>query len=361
MTTSKSDYYDILGVPRGASDEEIRRAFRKLAFEYHPDRNKDDGAEERFKGINEAYQVLSDPKKRSDYDRFGHAGVAGNGGSRGFEGFENFGGFGDIFDAFFGGGFGGRTRTATVTRGADLQTALTIEFEEAVFGTEKEIELNRLETCSECRGSRSTPGSSPTMCGNCGGSGQVRRTHQGIFGAFSQTVVCSVCRGEGTTVTSPCSKCRGTGTERRNRKLLITVPPGIDYNTQIRLSGEGEPGERGGPHGDLYVVVKIKPHPTFEREGNHIRSAATVNVAQATLGATIRVPTLDGQAVLKVPPGTQSGTTFKLKGKGVPYMRGSRRGDHLVDVVVKMPQNLTKEQKRLFQELADSFNEGVAR
>ena len=356
MTTRKRDYYEVLGVARNASDEQIRKAFRKLALEYHPDRNKKDGAEDRFKEINEAYQILSDPKKRPDYDRFGHAGVAGNG-ARGFDGFEHFGGFGDIFDAFFGGGFASRSRTSTARRGADLQVHVSVDFEEAVFGTEKEFEVRGAEACRECRGSRSAPGSPPTLCSNCGGTGKVRRAHQSIFGQFTQVATCGTCRGEGKVISRPCSQCNGAGTERRTRKLAVSIPGGIESGTQIRLSGEGEPGSGGGHPGDLYVSIGVNDHPIFERDGHDVRYTMPINVAQAALGASVRVLTLEGQAELAIPAGTQSGQVFRLKGKGVPHLGSGRRGDQLVTVAVATPKSLTEEQRHLFQQLAASLGD----
>ena len=293
MTPNKRDYYEVLGVRRNSSEEAIKKSFRKLALEYHPDRNKKDGAEERFKEINEAYQVLSDAKLRNNYDRFGHAGVRTNGGARGFEGFENFGGFGDIFDAFFGGGFGSRARTTTATRGADLKHSVTIEFEEAVFGAEMAFEIQRTEACSQCRGTKSEPGSSPATCTSCAGTGQVRRAHQSIFGQFVQVATCATCRGEGKVITQPCSKCRGIGRERQKRKLAVAIPAGIESGTQIRLTDEGESSPNGGPTGDLYVSVRVKEHPVFKREGYDILYTMPINVAQAALGATVNVPTLE--------------------------------------------------------------------
>ena len=359
MTTSKRDYYDVLGLSRGASEEEIKRTFRKLALEYHPDRNKDEGAEEKFKEINEAYQVLSDPNQRAGYDRYGHAGVKTNGG-RGFEGFENFGGFGDIFDAFFGGGVGTRTRTTSGARGADLQYSVTIAFEEAVFGTEQEFEISRAETCSACNGSRSEPGSSPTTCSNCRGAGQVRRAHQSIFGQFVQMATCGPCRGEGKVITEPCSICKGTGRERRKRKLAVPIPAGIESDTQIRITGEGEGGTGGGQAGDLYLSVQVAEHAVFKREGHEILCTMSVNVAQAALGGTIDVPTLEGDIQLDIAPGTQSRDIFRLKGKGVPHLRSNQRGDQLVMVQVQTPTSLTDEQRNLLQELARSLGDQKA-
>ena len=362
MTTSKRDYYDVLGVTRNASDEDIKKAFRKLAMEYHPDRNKRDGAEEMFKEINEAYQVLSDSKKRTAYDQFGHAGISGNGGGRGFEGFENFGGFGDIFDAFFGGfgGSRGRSRAEGARRGADLRYSMTIEFKDAVFGAEEDIELQRTEVCSACKGSRSEPGSSPTTCSNCSGSGEVRRAHQSVFGQFVQVVACSVCRGEGHIISQPCKSCRGSGSERRNRKIEMTIPAGIEDSTQVRLRGEGEAGSNGGPPGDLYIVVRVKPHEVFRREGYDILYTHHINVSQAALGATITVPTVFGDTHLDVPEGAQSGDTVRMRDKGVPYMKSTRNGDQIVRLIVNTPTTLTEEQQRLFQQLAESFGDDSA-
>ncbi len=357
MTTSKRDYYEVLGVGREASEEEIKKAFRKLALEYHPDRNKKADAAEKFKEINEAYQVLSEPKRRSTYDRFGHAGIGTNGGGRGFEGFDNFGGFGDIFDAFFG-GFGGRARTRpSARRGADLQYAVNIEFEEAVFGVRKEVSIQRMEVCNLCRGFKSEPGSSPRACSNCRGTGQVRRNHQSIFGQFVQVATCGACQGEGKIITNPCSECKGTGVERRSRKIEVNIPAGIEDNTQLRLSGEGEPGSGGGLSGDLFLMVQVKEHRQFKREGNNIIYTKPINVAQAVLGAKVKVPTLEGEMTVDIPPGTQSGQVFRLKGKGVPYIKSNRRGDQLIGVVVDMPRNLTPEQRRLFEHLANTLGD----
>jgi molecular chaperone DnaJ len=354
MTTSKRDYYDVLGIPRDASEEDIKKVFRKLALEYHPDRNKTEGAEGRFKEINEAYQVLSDPKKRTTYDRYGHASVAANG-AKGFDGFDNFGGFGDIFDAFFGGGFGTRTRGASATRGADLQAAVTVEFEEAVFGTEHSFDIQRTEVCSECRGTRSEAGSSPTLCSNCRGTGQVRRAHQSIFGQFVQMATCGTCRGEGRMITQPCPKCKASGRERRIRKLAISIPGGIEEGTQMRLTGEGEAGANGGPPGDLYVSIHVEEHPIFERADHNILYSLRVNVSEVALGAEVTVPTLEGEVELEIPAGTQPGQVFRIRGKGVPHLRSNRRGDQMVRVVVQTPRSLTEEQRHLFQELARSL------
>ncbi len=356
MATHKRDYYEVLGIGREASEEELKKAFRRLALEYHPDRNKEKGASERFKEVSEAYQVLTDPTKRSQYDRYGHVDLGRNGG--GFNGFEGFGGFGDIFDAFFG-GFCSRTRTAAV-RGADLQMQVTVSFEEAVFGAEKEMQLERTEICAQCVGSRSEPGAEPSMCSNCKGSGEVRRSHQSVFGQFVQVGTCGTCRGEGRIITKPCTRCRGMGRERRSRRLAITIPAGIESGAQLRLSGEGEPGANMGGPGDLYVSVLVKAHPILQRQGNDIVLRQPVNIAQAALGHQVMVPTIDGETELTISPGTQSGDVLRLKGKGVPHLRNPRRrGDQLVYVAVQVPRTLTEEQRRLMEELAATMDGDV--
>lgn len=355
MTTKKRDYYEILGVSRDSSGEVIKKAFRKLALEYHPDRNKVDGAAEKFKEINEAYQVLGDAKKRSAYDRFGHAGLGQNA-AEGFEGFENFGGFGDIFDAFFGGS-NSRSRTSH-SQGSDLQYSMTIEFEEAVFGTERQFELNKTESCIRCKGDRSEPGSTRQVCSDCDGRGEVRRGQQSIFGQFMQVMTCGKCRGEGRVISQRCTSCRGSGKEKRNRKLVVSVPAGIETGTQIRLNGEGEPGLNGGPAGDLYVQVRVKAHSIFRRDGYNVIHAQKISITQAALGATVIVPSLEGDTEIEVPQGTQTGDVIRLKEKGVPHLgRSKQRGDHLVTLVVLTPKKLTDEQKRLMLELSKSLGD----
>ena len=355
MATKKRDYYEVLGVTRNASEEEIKRSFRKLALEHHPDRNKSDGASERFKEIDEAYHILTDPRKRADYDRFGHAGL-GHDGGLGFDGFDTFGGFGDIFDAFFGGQVSRADTTGR--RGADLQYSLTISFEEGVFGTEKDLDIRRTEVCGHCSGDGSEPGSAPGRCANCGGNGQIRRGHQSIFGQFTQVTTCGVCRGAGKVITKPCYRCRGTGRETREREMAVSIPAGIETATQIRLSGEGEPGSNGGPPGDLYVSVRVRSHPLFTREGHDLILRQRANIAQAALGAKLVVPTLEGEAEVVIPPGTQTGDVIQLRGQGVPHL-GSRkqRGDELVTIFVETPKSLTDEQRRLLQGLAESLGE----
>ncbi len=346
---TKRDYYEVLGVNRDATDEELRKAFRKLAFKYHPDHNRDDGAEDKFKEVNEAYQVLSDSSKRSAYDRFGHDGGEGAFG----QGSDTFG-FGDIFDAFFGG-----ATTATQQapqRGGSLQYRATMTLEEAAFGSEREVELTRTENCSECHGTGSKPGTQPSRCPNCDGAGQVRRVQSSIFGRFTNVTACPQCHGEGQIITEPCRHCRGSGREKKKRTVSVKIPAGVDNGNQMRLRGEGDAGTRGGPSGDLLVVISVKEHESFDREGDNIVYELPINFAQAALGAEVEVPTLDGNAPLKVPAGCQPGTVIRLKGKGIPHLNGHGRGDQLVAVDVVTPESLNKEQRRLFEELADSLD-----
>jgi molecular chaperone DnaJ len=352
---NKRDYYEVLGVDRNASGAEIKKAFRKLAMQSHPDRNKDHGAEGRFKEINEAYEVLSDPEKRAAYDRFGHAGTQGFGG-RGFEGFD-FGGFGDIFEAFFG-GLGTARRTGP-RQGEDLRYSLTISFEEAVFGCEKEVEIVRVEVCSVCHGTKHEPGSEPETCSACNGTGEVRRAQRSIFGQFINVTTCSQCYGEGSIITKPCPDCKGQGRERKARKVVIKVPPGVDDDIQIRLSGEGDVGRNGGSPGNLYVTLSVREHKLFKRDGDHILYELPINFAQAALGDEVEIPTLDDGFTLKIPAGCQNGRTFRLKEKGVPHLRGHGRGDQLVRVHVVTPQSLDDKQQRLFKELAKSLGQAT--
>jgi len=355
MTTQQEDYYTVLGVERNAGPEDIKKAFRRLAMQFHPDRNKDAGAEAKFKVVNQAYEVLSDPEKRAAYDRFGHAGVGGVGG-QGFEGF-NFGGFGDIFDAFFGGA-ATRTRRGP-QRGADLRTSITLEFEEAIFGTEREIEVTRNETCETCAGTGSEPGSKPERCPTCNGQGEVRRVQQSIFGQFVNVSPCERCRGQGQIVANPCAGCRGSGRQRHTRHLSVKIPPGVDHGQPIRLTGEGDGGGGGGSPGSLYVVINVKPHIHFRRDEDDILYELPLNMAQAALGAEVTVPTVDGDAELEVPAGTQTDRVFVLRGKGVPRLRGGGRGDQYVRVCVVTPATLTKDQRHLLEELGRSLGTPV--
>jgi molecular chaperone DnaJ len=343
---TKRDYYEVLGVDRNATDEEIRRAFRKLAFKYHPDHNQEDKTGEKFKEVNEAYEVLSDPDKRAAYDRFGHGGAEGLFG-RGFEGFD-FGGFGDIFDAFFGGGVAARQAPQ---RGNHLRYRMTITFEEAALGCEKEITITRTELCSMCQGSGSKPGSSPSQCPNCGGTGQVRRIQQSLFGRFAHTVPCPQCQGEGHIITEPCPRCRGSGREKRKRNIVVNIPTGVDNGSQIRLSGEGEAGRRGGPAGDIYISLSVREHEIFTRHNYDIIYELPINLVQAALGTEVEVPTLNGKTKLKIPAGSQTGQVFKLKGQGIPHLRGRGRGDQLVTLFVATPESLSQKQRQLLEEL----------
>ena len=351
---NKRDYYDVLGVSSGASDEELKRAFRRQALEYHPDRNREAGAEEKFKEINEAYQVLSDPEKRTAYDLFGHAGISGNGGvGQGFEGFETFGGFGNIFEAFFG-GFGTRTQ-AGPRRGADLQMDRTISFEEAALGVQKTVEITRTEVCPQCKGSRTALGTSAEQCSTCHGAGQVRRSQQSLFGQFMQVVSCPMCHGEGQVIPKPCQVCRGSGQQRRSRKLEIVIPPGVEDSSQIRLAGEGEAGTRGGRAGDLYISLYVQSHEFFERDGYDLLYELPISFTQAALGDSVEVPTLQGPVELKIPAGVQNGAYIRSKAKGILHLRINRKGDLLVKIRVVTPKSLTPEQERLLKELSQSL------
>ncbi len=354
MATGQRDYYEVLGVSRGADAQELKKAYRRLAMEYHPDRNPSPDAAEKFKEINRAYEVLSDDQKRALYDRFGHAGVDGSaaGGPGGFEGFHTFDGFGDIFDAFFGGGTRGGRRRRGPARGSDLRYNLKLTFEEAVFGTEKEIEFQRLERCEVCDGRGAEPGTEPVICPECNGAGEIRRSQQSIFGQFVNVATCGRCQGEGRVITSPCAACRGTGRTRQTRRIAVKVPAGVDDGAQIRIAGEGESGPRGGEPGHLYVVLSVAPHERFERIEDHIVLDLPVNVAQAALGAEVTIPTLDGDMQFEIPPGTQSGEDFVIRGKGVPHLRGAGRGDMVVRVTVVVPESLTDEQRELLEKLA---------
>ncbi|MFC1982078.1 molecular chaperone DnaJ [Chloroflexota bacterium] len=349
---TKRDYYEVLGVDRNASEEKIKRAFRKLAFQHHPDHNHNDGAEEKFKEVNEAYEVLSDTDKRAAYDRFGHGGMEGFFG-QGFEGFDSFG-FGDIFEAFFGGGATTATRQAP-QRGADIHHRVTITLEEAAFGVEKEINISRTEYCSTCHGTGCKPDSQPIQCSSCNGTGQVRRVQQSIFGRFANIATCPQCQGEGRIITERCPQCRGTGKEKNQRNILVRIPAGVEDGSRIRLSGEGNAGTRGGPSGNLYLSLSAKKHDFFTRDGDNIIYELPVNFAQATLGAEVEVPTLQSNTRLKIPAGSQTGQIFRLKNKGVYHLHGRGQGDQLVRLLVVTPESLTRKQRELFEELAKTF------
>jgi molecular chaperone DnaJ len=358
MATAERDYYTVLGVERTATDAEIKRAFRKLAQKWHPDVNTDPAAQEQFKEINEAYQVLSDPDRRSRYDTFGRAGAdaAGAGG-----GFEGFGGFSDIFDAFFGGGAGAASaRRGRPQPGADLRYDLRITFEEAVKGTEKEIEFTALQTCDTCGGSGAEPGTEPITCPQCNGRGEVRSVRQTMLGQMVNVSACPRCHGEGKIVETPCHTCKGDGRVERKRTLRVTIPAGIDEGHQIRLSNEGEVGPRGGPPGSLYVAVHVKPHPSLTREGTELYYMASISIAQAALGTRITVPTVEGTEEVEIKPGTQPDTEIKLRGKGVPHLRrAGQRGDLHVMIDVVVPTKLSKKAKELLTAYAEETNEPV--
>ncbi len=346
---AKRDYYEVLGVPRNATEEEIKRAFRRLAFQYHPDHNKDPEAEERFKEINEAYQVLSDGEKRANYDRYGQAERV-----PGFPDF-GFGGLGDIFESFFGFGgspFGTAAAQQAPQKGSSLRARLALSFEEAVFGCSREIELERIESCPLCHGLGSKPGTNPQTCLECQGTGRVRKVRQSLFGHFTHITACPRCSGSGTVITDPCSRCRGKGQVKVSKKLAVDIPAGVDDGYTMVLDGEGDVGLYGGRAGDLYVSLTVKPSKLFRREGSDIIYELPLNFAQAALGTEVEVPSLDGGIKLDIPSGTQSGKAFHLKGKGIPRVSGRGRGEEIVIVRVVTPEHLDQKQRRLFQELA---------
>lgn len=346
----KRDYYEILGISRGASSDDIRRAFRNLAKEYHPDVNKSPEAEAKFKEINEAYAVLSDDERRAAYDRYGHAGLEGMPIDFNFD-FP----FGDLFSEFFGFGMGARRRRSTPRRGADLRYDVTLEFEEAIFGLEKEIEFQRLEICSVCDGSGAEPGTSPIRCSTCNGTGEVRQTRQTFLGSLVNVSTCPTCGGRGETISTACHNCNGRGQERNKVQRIVPIPAGVDEGTQIRLGGEGEPGVNNGPTGDLYIVVHVKPHRYFRRRNNDILLDLAINVAQATLGAEVSVPTVDGEEKIKIHAGSQPGKMVRLKNKGVPHLRRNGRGDQIVILSVEIPRSLSSDQRELFEKLAETM------
>lgn len=349
---AKRDYYEVLGVQRTASEDDIKKAFRRLARQYHPDINKEKGAEARFKEINEAYEVLSDTQKRQAYDRFGHAGVAnGAGGAPGFDSFAFS--FGDLFEQFFN-NTGTQSRRNTPQRGADIRYDLTISFEEAVFGCQKEIEIPRWETCGTCHGNGAQPGTATQRCTYCQGTGEIRRVQQSIFGQFVNVMVCDRCRGEGRVITTPCERCRGQGRVRNNRRVVVNIPAGVDDGVTVRVQGEGEVAARGGSAGNLYVSLTVKPHQVFKRQGNDLIYELPIRFDQVAMGAELEVPTIDGQSSqLKIPPGTQTGRSFRLKGLGVPIVHSQARGDMHVQIKVVTPGNLTPRQKELLREFAE--------
>ncbi len=356
---AKRDYYEVLGVPRDASESDLKSAFRDMARKYHPDVSDAPDAEEKFKEANEAYGVLSDADKRAAYDRFGHQGVRGPSGGPGFETVD-FSDFADIFGDMFGfGGFGGRSRNASRTaprRGADLQYQVIISFKEAVFGADKEIEVTKDERCETCDGDGAKPGTSPKTCPECQGRGEVRQTRQTLLGSMVQVTTCPVCQGRGKIIESHCPTCSGQGKVRKTRRKKVSIPAGVDDGTRIRLGGEGQPGENNGPPGDLYLLVRVQPHKYFRRRDNDILLDLKVNVAQATLGDEVLVPTVDGDVKLKIPSGTQPGKIIRMRGKGVPHLRSNSRGDQLVIVNITIPKKLDVEERELFEKLAEKMD-----
>jgi molecular chaperone DnaJ len=344
----KRDYYEVLGVARQASPEELKRAFRKIAMDSHPDRNPDDAvAHERFKEASEAYTVLSDPDRRRSYDMFGHAASGAGGPAVDFSDMP----FADIFDTFFGGGMGARARRERSNRGDDLRYDVTITFEESFTGVEKQLEVPRLATCDRCSGNGAEPGTGQETCPTCGGAGQVRRAAQSFFGQVITTATCPTCGGAGRLLKSPCTQCRGQGRVQRTKHLAVKIPAGVDTGSQIRISGEGESGLRGGPPGDLYVVLRVKAHQHLARHEQDVIFELRINMVQAALGDRIEIPTVEGNVEIAIPAGTQNGQSFRLHGRGMPDARGGRRGDQYVVVQVVVPKDLNPEQKALLRKV----------
>ncbi len=364
----KRDYYEVLGLSKGASDDEIKRAFRKLAKKYHPDLNPGDkDAEAKFKEVNEAYSVLSDPEKKSRYDQFGHAGVdpsygagagagGGAGGFGGFGDFGGFGGFGDIFETFFGGGMGGGRRTNAPSKGEDISLRVKIEFTEAAFGCEKEVRYTRRCACKSCKGTGAKNGTEFETCSQCGGRGVVTSVQRTILGNVQSQRTCPICQGSGRRIKTPCPDCQG-GIITENKKTKVKIPAGIDNGQTLTLRGQGNSGRNGGPAGDVYIVVSVAPHKIFERRGNDIYCEIPISLTDAALGCEMVVPTLDGKIKYTVPEGTQTDSTFRFKGKGVPKLGGRTRGDMYVKVSVEVPRNLSASQKELLKKFADSITE----
>jgi len=357
---TQRDYYEILGVGRNASADELKSAYRSLARKYHPDINKEPGAEEHFKEVNEAFAVLNDPDKRAAYDRYGHAGVQGMGGAPDFTNID----FSEIFEDFFGfGGFrgAGRSRRPNAPkRGSDLSQAVNLTFSEAFFGVEKEIEITRDEICGTCHGKGSEPGTNTSKCAQCDGRGEIRQTRQTFLGAMVQVIICPACKGTGEIITTPCHTCKGRGIDRKTNRKVVPVPAGVDNGTQIRLGGEGNTGLNGGPNGNLYLELRVKPHEFFKRKDNDLLLDLNINVAQATLGAEINIPTMEGTHKLDIPPGTQSGKVFRIRGKGFADMRGgTNRGDLVSIINVEVPTHLNAEQRELFEKLAQTLGTEV--
>ena len=363
MPEQKRDYYEVLGVSKGASDEEIKKAYRKKAKQYHPDLNPGDkDAEAKFKEVNEAYEVLSDANKKARYDQYGHAGVDPNfgAGGGGFDGGFDFGDLGDIFGSFFGGGFGGggssRQRTGPM-KGDTLRASVTISFEEAAFGCEKELNLTRTEPCDECHGTGCAPGTTAEICPDCHGSGQIRIQRGGGAFTFATTTTCPKCGGRGKIIHQPCKSCGGTGNVRKQRRITVTIPAGIDNGQAVSLRGQGGAGKNGGPAGDLLISVTVRPHPFFKRDGTSVYLEHPVTFLQATLGAELEIPTIDGKVKWTLPAGTQPDTTFRLRGKGIPSVNGRGRGDQYVTVKIQVPTNLNHEQKEALRAYGEAMGE----
>lgn len=353
MPKSNRDYYEILSINKNSSADEIKRAYRKLARQYHPDVNKEAGSADKFKEINEAYQVLSDPNKRSQYDYYGTAGRSGGFGGGGFEGFDfgqqfsGFGEFGDLFDMFFGGQRGGRR--AAQERGSDLRYDLRITLEQAAKGIEKEIEVVHFFSCPTCKGSGAKLGTKPSRCSNCKGAGQVRRSQRTILGSFTQVVLCNTCHGRGEVITSPCHNCKGEGRVKKTHKVKMEIPAGIDSGYRLRVGGAGDAGPKGTPSGDLYVFIQVEPHALFNRDGDNLYFRTKISFVQAILGDEIDVPTIDGKATLKIPRGTQPNTNFRIRGKGIPSLARRDRGHLYILVEVEIPTKLTRAQEDLLK------------
>ena len=366
MAQEKRDYYEVLGVSKGASEDEIKRAYKKLARKYHPDMNPGDKeAEEKFKEVNEANEVLSDPEKKARYDQFGFAGVdpsygAGAGGAGGWSGGGfDFGDLGDIFGSFFGGGFGGgqRRNPNAPQRGESIRVSVTVSFTEAAFGCEKEVSVERSEQCPTCKGNGCAPGTTPEVCPDCHGSGVVQVQQRTPMGVFASTRPCQKCRGTGKIIHQPCRDCGGQGSVRKRKTIKINIPAGIDDGQTISLRGQGHAGKNGGPSGDLLVTVMVKPHEIFRRDGTSVFCEAPITYAQAVLGGTLEIPTIDGKVKYDIPEGTQTGTVFRLRGKGIPAINGRGRGDQYVTVTIETPQNLNKEQKEALKKFSDLLGE----
>ena len=364
MAEQKRDYYEVLGVSRGASEDEIKKAYKKMARKYHPDLNPGDKtAEEKFKEVNEAYEVLSDADKKARYDQYGHAGVDPNFGAGGFgggfDGSFDFGDLGDIFGSFFGGGFGGgrRTNPTAPQRGASIRMSIAISFEEAAFGCEKAVTVERYETCDTCHGNGCAPGTSPEVCPDCHGTGTVQVRRQTPMGVFATSSPCPKCGGKGRIIHQPCKDCRGSGMVRKKKTIQASIPAGIDNGQTISIRGQGNAGKNGGPAGDLLITITVRPHELFRREGTSVLCEAPITFTQAVLGAELEIPTIDGKVKYTLPEGTQSGTTFRLKGKGIPSINGRGRGDQYVTVYIETPKNLNKEQKEALKKFAETMGE----